>query len=327
MKKQNLTYILSSLILSSMLFTACGPQTMEQQVEKIIKSKDREERQSISYSLADSLSIHAAELFIGLHSNPLSIEALQDMLTRYSERIVKHPFENEKALECVRYITEPSPQTQDTLNEQKIELIIYGLQIADIKENFKETLIKAANQHGNSAMLKIIDTWYNNKKSSSVLDAIKSFEDDAIFYLVNRIETDTIAVDLLARFGQPVVSTMIAKMKDKEQSVRFAAGDVLVQMLKYDPDAVTILTSAIDDDGVKIIAKNYPFYIRLGQVGTEKLLLKALDLHFDKEMCVDYLNCGNTELETDASDIAARHGYWVMPSFGSHGGPKWGSGN
>jgi len=327
MKKQKQTYVLFSLIIASMLFSACGPKTVEQQVEKLIKSENRDERQSISYSLADSLSIHPAELLIGLHSNPLSIEALQDMLTRYSEIIATRPTETEKALACVRFITEPNPQNQDTLNEHKIELVLHGLQIADINANFKETLIKAANLHGNIAMLKLIEAWYSDEKSNSVLDAIKSFQNDAVLYLVNRIETDTIAVDLLARFGQPVVNTMIAKMKDKEQSVRFAAGDVLVQMLKYDPDAVIRLTSAIDDGGVKMIAKNYPFYIRLGQVGTEKLLLKALDFHFDKEMCVDYLNCGNNELESGASGIAARHGYWVTSSIGSHGGPKWGSGN
>ncbi len=97
--------------------------------------------------------------------------------------------------------------------------------------------------------------------------------------------------------------------------------------LQYDPNAVDILTSAIDNGGIKIIAKNYPFYIRLGQPGTETLLLKALDSQFNQEICVDYLNCGNTELESSASDIAAKHGYLVTPSFGSHGGPKWGSGN
>ena len=39
--------------------------------------------------------------------------------------------------------------------------------------------------------------------------------------------------------------------------------------------------------------ENYPFYIRLGQDNTEKILLKALDQNFSTEMCVDYLNCGN----------------------------------
>jgi hypothetical protein len=201
------------------------------------------------------------------------------------------------------------------------------LQIEYLDQNYEEALIMAAKHHGNIAMTKIIDAWYKTKYSSSILNAIKGFNDEAITYLINKMETDTIAVDLLARFGQPIVQTMVEKMKDDEQSVRFAAGDVLVQMMKYDPSAVDMLTSAIDNGGIKIIAKNYPFYVRLGQSGTEKLLLKALDTQFEQEMCVDFLNCGNTELEKGADDIAAKHGYYVMPSFGSHGGPKWGSGN
>ena len=327
MKRQKLTHVLSLMIFASMLFTACGPKTIEQQVEKLMKSEYKFERQSISYALADSLNTHAAELFMGLHSNPIAIEALQNMLTRYSELKASQPAETAKALECIQYITEPSTQTKDTLNEHKIQLIVYALQLDNIKKNYEETLIKSAKQHGNRAMLKIIDAWYENKESSSLLNAIKSYNNEAILHLANRIETDKDAVDLLARFGLPVVNTMIEKMKAKEQSIRFAAGDVLVQMLKYEPNAVHILTSAIDKGGTKLIAKNYPFYIRLGQIGTEKLLLKALDLYFDQEMCVDYLNCGNDELESGASDIAAKHGYWIMPSFGNHGGPKWGSGS
>jgi hypothetical protein len=325
MKKQ--TQILSSFILASILFTACGPKTIDQQVENIMKSENVEERHTISYALADSLSIRPAELFMGLHSNPLAVEALQNMLTRYSELIVNQPNETHKALDCVRYITEPSAQSQDDINQLKIDLIIHALQMDNLNIKYEYTLIKTANQHGNIAMLKAIDAWYEKKRSSSLLNAIKSFDNDAIAVLVNRIEKDTVAVDLLARFGQPVVNTMIAKMKDKDQNIRFAAGDVLVQMQKYDPDAINILTSAIDEGGTSIIAKNYPFYIRLGQFGTEKLLLKALDTYFNQQMCVDYLNCGNKDLESGATDIAAKHGYWVMPSFGSHGGPKWGSGN
>lgn len=327
MKKQKNTCLLSSLILTLILFTACGPKTIEQQVEIIMKSDDVEERQKISYAMADSLSVRPAELFMGLHSNAIAGEALKNMLNRYSEIIVDQPNKTHDAIECIRFIAEPGTQSQDNINQFKIELIIHALQIGNLNDKYEETLIKAANQHGNVALNKIIDSWYYNKRSTSLLNTIKSFDREAILLLVNRIETDSIAVDLLARFGQPAVNTMLEKLKDKNQSVRFAAGDVLVQMQKYDPDAIDILTSAIDEGGTKIIAKNYPFYIRLGQYGTEKLLLKSLDIYFNQEMCVDYLNCGNTELESGASSVAAKHGYLVMPSFGSHSGPRWGSGN
>jgi len=321
------TYILTSLISLSAVFTSCTPQTIEQQVEEIMKSQNAEERQTISYALADSLNIHAAELLLGLHSNPVSTEALRNMLVQYSEIIKSDPSKTEKAIECISYITEPSSKIHDSLNNRKIDLIIYALKIENINENYELTLINSAKQHENRAMLRIIDAWYEDKNSNSTLNAIKAFENEAIGHLVSQIETDTNAVDLLARFGNPVLDIMIEKMKDNKQSVRFAAGDVLVKMMKYDPDAVIMLTSAIDLGSIDIIANNYPFYIRLGQLGTEKRLLSALDLHFNQEMCLDILNCGSSELESGATDIAAKHGYRVFPGAGSHSGPRWGSGN
>ena len=54
---------------------------------------------------------------------------------------------------------------------------------------------------------------------------------------------------------------MKKKMRDDEQSVRFAAGDVLVRMLQYHPNAVSSLISAIDNSGLRTIAKNYLFIL------------------------------------------------------------------
>ena len=78
---------------------------------------------------------------------------------------------------------------------------------------------------------------------------------------------------------------MKKKMNDNNQSVRFAAGDVLVKMIEYNPNAIESLTNAISNNGINTIARNYPFYIRLGQPGTEKVLLKSLRRYFSKDMC------------------------------------------
>ncbi len=74
-----------------------------------------------------------------------------------------------------------------------------------------EILIKAANQQVKSTMVKIIDNWCEKKRSSTLLNAIKSFDKEAIAYLINRIEKDIVAVDLSARFGQPIVNTTLKK--------------------------------------------------------------------------------------------------------------------
>jgi hypothetical protein len=331
MKKEKIIYILYTIIfLKYFFFTSCGPsaqKTIEQQVESILKSEDEEKRLKVSYALADSLNIKAFELLLGLHSNYKATDALKNILYYYSKKIKTDSSRREKILDCIKYITEPISNIQDSLNEKKIELIIYALQIDSLDKFYEETLINVVKQHGNGAMIKIIEAWYLHKNSKSLLNAIKSFDNDAITYLVNKMETDKNAVDLLAHFGRDAVNIMLEKMKDDNQSVRFAAASVLVYMLNYDPNAVDVFISAIGQGNIKLIAKNYPFYIRLGLSGTEKLLLKALDSYFDIRMCEDYLNCGNKELEDGATKIANKYGYLVFPRLGNHDGPKWGSGN
>ena len=132
------------------------------------------------------------------------------------------------------------------------------------------------------------------------------------------------AEDLLAHIGKPAVNALMSKMKSYEQKVRFSAADALVKMLKYNPDAVENLMQAFDNSNIGAIARNYPFYIRMGLSGTEDLLLRALHYNFGKKMCLDYLNCGNYQLEQGATYIAGEYGYRVHPEIGDYNGPKWG---
>jgi hypothetical protein len=332
---QLVLFLFSLVVLSS-----CGPASIEEQIEKLIESEDYSERKEIAYALADSLDNRAAELLIGAHSMPsptsdYSMQALKDMLDRYSEQ--SNSYESDKVDGCISYITNPNP-THDLTNQEKIDLIIHGLKLENTDGllapnlDFQKSLSNSALKHGRTAMLNIISEWNLNQStdtanSAGLLFAILSFKDDAINFLSEKIAEDQNAIELLAQIGEPAVQAMKIKMTDDKQSVRFAAGDVLVRMLKYHPDAILSLTSAIDNSGVSTIAKNYPFYIRLGQINTEQILLKALNQNFTLEMCEDYLNCGNQLIEDGASDIAYDYGYIVTPGFGDHYGPKWGSGN
>ena len=87
------------------------------------------------------------------------------------------------------------------------------------------------------------------------------------------------------------------------------------------------LTAALDEEDLKPVAANYAYYIRLGRAGSEDVLIRALNKHGDKDMAVDYLNCGNDTLEQAAQDWAANHGYEVYTTPGVAGGPQWGEGN
>jgi hypothetical protein len=309
------------------LFSSCGKKSIEQQVEEIMQTDDWDDRQSIAHSLADSLKVRPAELLLGLHTDTIAIRALKTMLGRYSEIIISNPAETDKALTCVRFIIEPDTLPGVTLNEKKVELIVHSLSTYRMVEVYKNTLINSALLHGDVAMEKLIDECYQNINSAELLDAIKAFDEDAVLFLSDRIETDSMAVELLARIGEAAVGTMVEKMKADEQSTRFAAGGVLAKMTKYDPGAVDFLTSAFDNGGTKIIAENYPFYIRMGKVGSEEIMLKALDKHFGEGICLDYLNCGNPMLEEGANEIANKRGYLVTRGIGHHSGPIWGSGN
>ncbi|MFN9900047.1 MAG: HEAT repeat domain-containing protein, partial [bacterium] len=79
---------------------------------------------------------------------------------------------------------------------------------------------------------------------------------------------------LLGYFGESAVLPLLGRMKSSNQEDRYAAADALVKISKTHPTAVKNLTDVFDDGSIKGIAANYPFYIRLGASGTEKLLLK-----------------------------------------------------
>lgn len=64
--------------------------------------------------------------------------------------------------------------------------------------------------------------------------------------------------------------------------------------------------------------------VRIGEPGTETILIKALNKYNDKSMAEDFLNCGNNQLEEAAKKWARVHGYMEWPDFGSDS-PTWGN--
>lgn len=316
-----ITFIYSIIL----IFCSCSPNNIEDQVQQLVGSNDVEERTEIAYSLADSLDTKASKLLLDFHSTTKSkkylvIDALEDMLKRYSEKT------DIKLDKYVSFITDPNPQ-HTISNKNKISFILNGLMIKNSSTIFQKSLAKSINNHGKTGIEEIIKKWNENKSSKELLYSISLYPDQAIEYLSKKMIDDKDAIQLLARIGEPVVYIMKQKMRNNNQSIRFAAGDVLVEMLKYHPNAINNLTSAIGKNGVRTIARNYPFYIRLGQPGSETILLKALRQNFSTSMCVDYLNCGSKMLEDGATNIARINGYKVTSGFMGHSGPRWGSGN
>ena len=327
------TYYSFFLIL---LLTSCGSNNIEDQVDEIIRTSEKEEINEIAYSLADSLDVKASKLLIDLHpKQTIKPDGTTDFIAIATERRVRWALQglisrfsaikDSKREICLSYITDPNFD-HNLSNDEKIEFILYGLNLNNTDKEFQTVLANSALKHGSDAMLKLIEEWKGNKSSKELLNAINFFDQKVLNHLSTLIEEDKNAIDLLARIGEPAISMLKRMMRSKKQSVRFAAGDVLVKMIEYHPDALTSLTSAINKNGVRTISKNYPFYIRLGQSGSEQILLKALRYNFNITMCVDYLNCGSKTIEDGATKIAKDNGYTVTSGFGSHSGPIWGSG-
>ena len=319
-----------------LILTSCGSNNIEDQVDEIIRTSEKEEINEIAYSLADSLDVKASKLLIDLHpKQTIKPDGTNDFIAIATERRVRWALQgiisrysgikDSKREICLSYITDPNID-HNLSNDEKIEFILYGLNLNNTDKEFQTVLANSALKHGSDAMLKLIEEWKGNKSSKELLNAINIFDQKVLNHLSNLIEDDKNAIELLARIGQPAISIMKRKMRSNKQSIRFAAGDVLVKMIEYHPNALTSLTSAINKNGVRTIARNYPFYIRLGQSGSEEILLKALRYNFSTTMCVDYLNCGSKTIEDRATKIAKDNGYIVTPGFGSHSGPIWGSG-
>jgi len=135
------------------------------------------------------------------------------------------------------------------------------------------------------------------------------------------------AAGVLGAIGESAVPALTAALDSDDRDLRFTAADVLVQIAKTEPTSVAALTAGLEDEDLKSISANYAYYIRLGQEGTEEVLAKALRKYGDKDMALDYLNCGNDALDAAAREWAADHGYQVHTEEGTYGGPQWGEGN
>ena len=203
------------------------------------------------------------------------------------------------------------------------EALVTGLKLNNFNNQFHDFVINVAKSYGEEGLLKLINDWRYNENENLLNSLI---ELGAIPYMLKQLGTDENAKQFLAQAGKPAFSLLVSKMKSQSQEVRFAAADALVQMSKIHPSVVTSLTNAFDNESTSIIAINYPFYIRMGMEGTEDLLIRTLKNHFRKDMCLDYLNCGNSYIEDASRQIAAQHGYSVYSQQGNFYGPKWGSG-
>jgi HEAT repeat protein len=168
---------------------------------------------------------------------------------------------------------------------------------------------------------------YGDERNNAAETVLARIGEPAVEPVIALLTSQYWAADVLASIGAPAVPALTLALGSDDRDVRFAAADALVQIENTAPESVGALTTDLDKENLKSVATNYAYYIRLGQAGSEQILIRALNKYGDKEMALDYLNCGNSTLDEAARKWAANHGYTVYTTPGSASGPQWGEGN
>jgi len=134
------------------------------------------------------------------------------------------------------------------------------------------------------------------------------------------------AAKALGMIGEPAVEPLIDALANGNALAQGYAAEALGEI--NDARAVEALIAALKDGNTNIIAGAYRFFIRKGIPGTENVLIRVLNSYGDKEMALDFLNCGNSKLEQPARTWARRNDYIITTSSenakADH--PRWGSG-
>jgi hypothetical protein len=76
-----------------------------------------------------------------------------------------------------------------------------------------------------------------------------------------------------------------------------------------------------------VVGGAYRFFIGLGEEGSEDALIGALVQFGDKDMALDFFNCGNPKLAAAGRQWAKKNGYVIVadPNGESNNPVLWGS--
>jgi hypothetical protein len=165
------------------------------------------------------------------------------------------------------------------------------------------------------------------EQATLLFECMYIIDNNILDKLISKLEQSNYQ-DFFAKIGDKAFQTLQKRMMNSsDERIWNNAAATIFKMSEYYPDVTKYLFDAIESQNTIIIAKNYRFYIKAGIKGSEEIMIKALDNHFDYNMCMDYINCGYGYLENQACSVANRHDYQCNRSFGNHYGPRWGEGN
>jgi hypothetical protein len=301
-------------LLVVVLVAVAGCMSREGKIEAFLSGDDARQ-QGMARVLADDLDSSALEELVSrCRPSPACFGKLEMILGELWRADVTRSGDN--ALRRIR-CTDAIPSLAAT--ERLAEVAVSAGEALE-RQTALTLLAKRPLQH---LMQVYKDSVARSMPNAAVSSAIASKGNEAMDQLMPGLGSNSWVADPLARMGRTSVTALTRTLNANDSAVRFAAADALVLMGKYEPEALSELNAALISRDLALIAGRYAFYIRLGRVGSESVLLQALSRYFTVHMCVDYLNCGNSQLAEGARLIARQKGYQVTTGFGSHGGPRW----
>lgn len=162
---------------------------------------------------------------------------------------------------------------------------------------------------------------YNNRDDS--INALVQMGDPAVDPLIKALKSDNKyirhgAIEALGKIKNKKAVKHLRQFHTRED--RLKASMAIAEI--YDYDVNVLLPYLKDKTTVSIY---YPL-LEIGDPATERDLRTALIRFGDREMALDYLNCGNPYLEKAGEDWARDHDYKVISQYQVAENVKWGSG-
>ncbi len=307
-----------------MLFTlGCNEPTTPQLIDEILNCTNLDDRSELQQKLAQRYDSHGIDILLPLaKSNSIAEESLNYLMKNYGESFSLSTADSTKCKVLISKIVEFN-SADNEFGRFKINLLLTAMVNNNFYGSFWTNLLVPYCVDG----FELTYTKWKETKNDNLLNILNEFGACGNDFLLNLLGRDKDAIEVLARLGHKVVAQLKSQMNSEDRNIRFSAADALIRMKSYAPDAVADLSEALGENNLNFVADNYPFYIRLGAAGSEGILIKALKRAFTERMCLDYLNCGNYSIESDARDVANSRGYNVTSGIGTYDGPKWGSGN
>lgn len=311
-----------SIFLLSLLFISngCKEKTLEERVTELLQTEDSDDFREQLLEIADLLDPMAGDLLMAATKEyDRANEALEGLLELYGKENGSIGIDS-RPRACIRKIVDYQPTDDQFTKEYKIKLILQH-----IKNNYgyREFWGGLLVDYCELGFERTYNLWQQSNVQSLV-DVLPLFSNCSHNFLFENFGKKEGITDIMARMGSEMVPFLKSKFTDDSRDIRFAAADALIKMKSFYPESTAELEEALGNNNTDVVAMNYPYYIRLGASGSEGVLVRALRYNFSESMCLDYINCGNRDIESGAEEIARSRGYLITRSVGSHGGPKWG---